>query len=117
LIARAGDELGLPPVHSAWAIIRRGLEEELHRVCEEIRNYPAPIPACDAQFNYLLEEREALSSELLRARAQVSENSEPADTRQSVDAFLSSSKHLGDSVKRDIRALINNEHRRGEYEQ
>ena len=53
----------MAPVNSLWTMIHQRLENEMHRVRDEIRNYPAPIPACDAQFNYLLEERETLSSE------------------------------------------------------
>ncbi len=30
----------------------------------EIRNYPTPIPRCDAQFNHLLEQQARLSREL-----------------------------------------------------
>lgn len=37
---------------------------EKARIEEEIRNYPAPIPACDAQFNYLLERRAEIESAL-----------------------------------------------------
>ncbi len=36
---------------------RKRLVAEKARIAEEIRSYPAPIPACDAQFNYLLERR------------------------------------------------------------
>ena len=32
---------------------REHLENERHRINEEIRNYPTPIAGCDAQFNYL----------------------------------------------------------------
>ncbi len=53
-------------VDAVWTMVHQHLEKEMCRVRDEIRNYPAPIPACDAQFNYLLEEREALSSELAR---------------------------------------------------
>jgi hypothetical protein len=35
-------------------------------VTEEIRGYPPPIPACDAQFNRLLELRQLLPRELAR---------------------------------------------------
>ncbi len=31
---------------------------------EEIRRYPTPIPRCDAQFNYLYEQRSRLSQQL-----------------------------------------------------
>jgi hypothetical protein len=43
---------------------RLALERELARVAAEIRSYPAPIPACDAQYNHLLEERARISREL-----------------------------------------------------
>ncbi len=35
-------------------------------MAEEIRRYPPPIPACDAQFNRLLELRRSLPRELAR---------------------------------------------------
>jgi hypothetical protein len=105
-----------PPVTTknadfAWARIRQHLETEMHRVRDEIRNYPAPIPACDAQYNYLLEEREGLSSELARVRKFMNEDSENA--QNSVDAFLSVSSFLGDSAKGEIRALIESDNRHG----
>ncbi len=36
---------------------RNRLIAEKARIAAEIRSYPAPIPGCDAQFNYLLERR------------------------------------------------------------
>ena len=45
---------------------RASLEAELDRVQAEIRKYPPPIPACDAYFNHLLEERGRISDELTR---------------------------------------------------
>lgn len=97
------------PINSIWAAIHQHLEKEMRRVQGEIRNYPAPIPACDAQFNYLLEEREALSLELARAREQMKEAMDSEDARRSIDAYLSNSTCLGVSEKQDIRALIENE--------
>jgi hypothetical protein len=46
-----------------------GLSRELQRwltgvrvtLADEIRSYPTPIPRCDAQFNYLVEQRGRLS--------------------------------------------------------
>jgi hypothetical protein len=52
-----------------WAALRRRLERVLREVGEEIRAYPAPIPACDAQFNRLLELRRLLPEELARLEA------------------------------------------------
>lgn len=96
---------------SAWTMVQQHLEKEMRRVNDEIRNYPAPIPACDAQFNYLLEEREALSSELIRVRESMKESSDSEDARSVIDAFLSVSTYVGDSVKREIRALIDTDER------
>ena len=43
---------------------RRFLEAEKRRLDEEIRGYPTPIPRCDAQFNFLFEQREKIVREL-----------------------------------------------------
>jgi len=85
----------------------------MQRVRDEIRSYPAPIPACDAQYNYLLEEREGLSSELARVRKLMNEDSDSEYARSSVDAFLRVSSYLGDSAKGEIRALIEFGNRHG----
>jgi len=37
------------------------LEAEKRRINDEINHYPPPIPACDAHFNYLLEQRAAVA--------------------------------------------------------
>ena len=79
------------------------------RVRAEIRDYPAPIPACDAQFNFLLEEREALTSELSRIRELMERNAGSEDDPVSVDDYLTASKCLSDAAKDEIRALMNND--------
>lgn len=56
----------LPPVDAVFKTLVDYLEAERARIVEEIRSYPPPIPACDAQFNYLLEKRTTLSRELDR---------------------------------------------------
>jgi hypothetical protein len=40
------------------------LEQEKSRLDAEIREYPTPIPRCDAQFNALFERRDAIIREL-----------------------------------------------------
>ncbi len=37
------------------------LIEQLKNINEQISNYPTPIAGCDAQFNFLLEEKERIS--------------------------------------------------------
>ncbi len=44
------------------------LETQLARTYEEISSYPTPIPACDEQFNYLLEKRDQLLRELAQLK-------------------------------------------------
>jgi hypothetical protein len=95
--------------NSVWTRIHRHLEAEMRRVREEIRTYPAPIPACDAQYNFLLEEREALTSELHRLRELMQGTDSSEDPSISVDEFLNMTTHLDDAAKREIRAFVENE--------
>lgn len=59
----------IPPAPSLWRAACAHLESVRTRVLEELRAYPPPITACDAQFNYLLEQRDAASEELARLEA------------------------------------------------
>ncbi len=54
---------------SDWDALRARLARMRAAVAAEINAYPPPIPACDAQFDYLLERREALSAALARLDA------------------------------------------------
>ena len=47
-----------------WGKIRTALEQERRGISAEIGSYPSPIPACDEQFNYLLERRDRISRAL-----------------------------------------------------
>ena len=68
---------GEPGPHGGPETVERTLREiaalevERNRVCAEIASYPPPIPACDEQFNHLLEERDRISRELSRLRRAV----------------------------------------------
>ena len=44
------------------------LERERRRIQSEISAYPRPIPACDQQFNHLLEQRAVITRKLQRLR-------------------------------------------------
>lgn len=84
--------------------IRAHLENERLRVNEEIRNYPRPIPACDAQFNYLLEERVRIAEELERFDG-LSQETLPAETRiRRADEFMASSNYIDGATARVIRS-------------
>ena len=49
---------------SDWDALRARLVQLQEAVAAEIGAYPAPIPACDAQYNHLLERRAALAEAL-----------------------------------------------------
>ena len=65
-----------------WSALRAALDSLRQSVGEEIRAYPAPITACDAQFNRLLELRRMLPEEIERASAAGD------DAGASLEAFL-----------------------------
>ena len=48
-------------MESKWLAMRAQLVALQEAVALEIRAYPLPIPACDAQYNHLLERRAALT--------------------------------------------------------
>ena len=67
------------------------LERRLEAIRQEIASYPAPIPACDLQFNTLLAERDQAASELRRlTEAQVS-GAPPEERERIADALVSQS--------------------------
>ena len=69
--------MNLPPTDAT----REALEAEKHRLDEEIRHYPTPIPRCDAQFNHLFERRARIVEELARlAAAQSRGREDPPDS-------------------------------------
>jgi hypothetical protein len=68
-----------------WDSLRHGLQALAASVATEIRAYPRPITACDAQFNHLLELRRLVPLELQRLAA-AAEN--PGAT---IDGFIASS--------------------------
>jgi hypothetical protein len=86
-------------VESAWERVRAGLEREHHRIYEEIKNYPRPIPACDVQFNYLLEERADISEELERLEAAAKESRRCGDPGKVLEEFVRSSRYLAQESK------------------
>jgi hypothetical protein len=56
-------------VRSICVELRDYLDSAKRQADEEIRTYPTPIPRCDAQFNYLYEQRSRLSQFLERLNA------------------------------------------------
>lgn len=97
----------LDAARSAWERIEAHLENERKRIHEEIRKYPPPIPACDQDFNYLLEKRARISDELGRMREAAKACVSPGDSIRLIDEFVSSSSCIDDEAKRKIRSALN----------
>jgi hypothetical protein len=64
---------------SEWQSLRRHLVDLQQSVASQIEVYPQPIPACDEQFNYLLELRSQLPAELARLDDDASDGSGSAE--------------------------------------
>jgi chorismate mutase len=94
------------PIKFVWKLIKEHLEKERHRIYDEIRNYPPPIPACDAQFNHLLEERRGVSQELAQLEQLSRQDLTPEQHRQSIDQFISSSSYVNHDAARTIRSRL-----------
>lgn len=87
-----------------WNRIKRHLEEERHRIYREIRNYPPPIPACDAQFNHLLEQRKRISQELAELERLSNQHLTPEQHMESIDRFITSSICINTQTDPEIRS-------------
>ncbi len=70
--------------------IRRGLEDRKRSIAVEMRGYPQPIAGCDAQYQYLSDQRAAIARELSRLDRACAAGDE------AVSAFIDSSTVLGE---------------------
>ena len=86
---------------SLWQDLRHQLEARRQQVIQDIRNYPPPIPACDAQFNYLLEQRDALHGELNRLK-RLAGNASADDLLD----FVATSAFISEPLQQDIRLRL-----------
>jgi hypothetical protein len=87
--------------------IKNHLQGRSDRIYEEIRTYPSPIPACDVQFNHLLEERAKLSKELNLVDTLVARCQDGSANIRAVEEFISSSNYFGDEMVKKLKAVIN----------
>ena len=65
--------------HSPWSELEDHLEAARRSILAEIRNYPAPIAACDQQFNHLLEQRDRIAEALSRLASMRLASSAPTE--------------------------------------
>ena len=98
--------LALAWVEAIWKEIRTHLQVENQKIYEEIKNYPRPIPACDLQFNRLLEDRASITQELDRLERASREIVDAGDPIQFIDEYIESLKHIDDAAKKIISASM-----------
>lgn len=86
-------------INSTWEKIRARLESERIRIHAEITQYPMPIPACDAHFNHLLEERARITDELNRLQAIAGKSGTSEDSIKQIEEFIRTSGYVGDDLR------------------
>lgn len=99
----AGEVTAADPFASDWERARQHLERLKAGIGGQIHTYPAPIPACDAQFNYLLEQRDKITDELNRLAAAMRESLEQGEGGQAIAEFIASSEFIDEAAERETR--------------
>jgi hypothetical protein len=72
-------------------------------VDEEIRTYPTPIPRCDAQFNFVYEQRARLTDLLNRLNAELDRGDPSSQLAGVIAGFVASSPLCESPEERDLR--------------
>lgn len=104
--AVVGGQADLTLMNAAWQRIRQHLEEEKQRIFQEIRCYPPPIPACDVQFNGLLEERVTILQELGKVEGILKQDLTVEEQMELLDEFLRSSHNINGELADLLRQSL-----------
>jgi hypothetical protein len=82
------------------------LEKAKIQVNKEIGNYPSPIPACDAQFNYLLEERSKISVVLKQVDNLLTKCQTETVEIETIEELIKTSNQIDDGMAERLRAAF-----------
>jgi hypothetical protein len=93
-------------LESMWNEIRFHLEDRRRALAAEIRNYPTPIPRCDAQFNHLYEQQARLARDLDRIGALGGKSAKRGDTIELIERFVASAPYTDDAEEREFRSRM-----------
>jgi hypothetical protein len=99
----------LATLRSLWKEIKDDLHRSRQVIGEEIRNYPTPIPRCDAQFNHLYEQQARLARELDRIAALAEKSLEREDYIELIERFVASAHYADDAAERQLRSRLKSE--------
>jgi hypothetical protein len=90
----------------ALTTFKNRLEKVKIRVNKEIGNYPSPIPACDVQFNYLLEERSKISVMLKRVDNLLTKYQTETVETETIEELIKMSSQIDDGMAARLRAAF-----------
>jgi len=96
-------------LESMWNEIKLHLEDRRRALAEEIRDYPTPIPRCDAQFNHLYEQQARLARELDRIGAPAEKKPGREDYIELIGQFVRSLPYTDAAAERELRARLRTE--------
>ena len=91
---------------SMWNEVKLHLEDRRRALAAEIRNYPTPIPRCDAQFNHLYEQQSRLARDLDRISALAGTSLKREDTIELIERFIASAPYTDDCGEREFRSRM-----------
>jgi hypothetical protein len=95
---------------SMWNEIVLHLEDRRRALAVEIRDYPTPIPRCDAQFNHLYEQQARLARELDRVGAIGGKGLKRGDCVELIERFIASAPYTDDAAEREFRSRMKKQH-------
>jgi DNA-binding transcriptional ArsR family regulator len=93
---------------SVYRLLKAELERRRAAIIDEIRHYPPPIPACDVQYNGLLEERTLITQELKQLERLGLVITSTDNARQQLDAFMRSSRFID---QQSVQTILSQAHR------
>ena len=88
--------------------LKAWLDATRTEITREIRAYPTPIPRCDAQFNHLVEQRDALSRLLTDLDVALAQR-DGRGLRDALSALRNLPPFGGSADGRDLRHRIGDE--------
>ena len=94
------------PLETVWQTVKEHLKRKKSQISEEIFHYPPPIPACDVQFNYLLEQRARLVQTLRQLDTLSQAPLSSQERLQRMREFIFSSPELDETTIQEICSLL-----------
>ena len=107
--ASARDSGGVDGLEALCLEMRNFLGGVKQSINDEIHAYPTPIPRCDAQFNFLYEQRSRLARILARADAMSNHGDVPRELVDTLAEFAASAPFTEGVKERTLRERISAE--------